>query len=157
MQGTYSRWKFCINQLFGPRVRNKRISRRIFHLFKYLFSSGFIVLIKKCSNFLETFPNPFSSEIRFEIITQKSSNIRLEIFDHLGRRIKALEVESGTHSMILWDGKGVAGEVAPDDIYYYYLSSGKGVVGSNPTTPTTDNQRVMHKTHSSFLFRVTQS
>ncbi|HQU70931.1 MAG TPA: FlgD immunoglobulin-like domain containing protein [Calditrichia bacterium] len=74
------------------------------------------------------YPNPFnpSTEIRFFL--PHSSEIRLEIFDLLGRRISTLA--AGTYSpgehRIRWDGHNASGIPVASGTYFYRLSDGLG-------------------------------
>ncbi len=74
---------------------------------------------------VSTFPNPFSSEIRFEIITQNRGDIYLEIFDQLGRKIRTIESRAEIHSSLVWDGRSDNGIESAAGIYYYHLINGQ--------------------------------
>ena len=71
------------------------------------------------------YPNPFnpSTTISFTIPTE--ANVRLEVFDLLGRVVKTLvegNLPAGRHQVV-WDGRTSTGERASSGIYFARLSS----------------------------------
>lgn len=72
---------------------------------------------------IKSIPNPFSSEIRFEINSLGSGNIQLEFFDQLGKKIKTL-IANGNTPYIVWDGNQDNGIEAHGGIYFFQLSQG---------------------------------
>ena len=72
-------------------------------------------------------PNPFNPEttIRFDIPV--AGNIRLEVLDILGRRIRLLiegGISAGTHQ-VLWDGRDDSGQSVSSGVYLYRLQAGE--------------------------------
>lgn len=71
------------------------------------------------------YPNPFNPEtvIRFNI--NMNSNIKISIYDSVGRMVKTIldkNVSAGVHE-VKWDGKTQAGSNAASGIYYYQVKS----------------------------------
>lgn len=78
---------------------------------------------------LSVSPNPFhpSAEIRFTLGT--ASEVRLEVFDVTGRRIRVLRsgpLGAGMHRCT-WDGRTDRGEPAASGVYYLRLETETGV------------------------------
>lgn len=70
-------------------------------------------------------PNPFerSTQLRFDL--PRSSHVRLEAFDILGRRVRLLadaEFAAGSHS-ISWDGSGDAGGATRPGVYLVRMTA----------------------------------
>ena len=70
-------------------------------------------------------PNPFNpiTDITFDL--PQSDNVKLEIFNMLGQKIKTLvddEVSAGRHT-IRWDGKDNNGRDAVSGVYFYKLTT----------------------------------
>lgn len=73
----------------------------------------------------QNYPNPFNSITRISFNLPKDAQIRLEIFDMLGRHVKSLA--DGFHSAgvysITWDGTSDSGTALSSGMYFYRLSS----------------------------------
>ncbi len=74
----------------------------------------------------QNFPNPFnpSTHIRFTI--PHEGQVRLSVFDILGREAKVLHqgfLPAGQHT-VAWDGRNASGEAAPSGVYLYRLTQG---------------------------------
>jgi sugar lactone lactonase YvrE len=75
----------------------------------------------------QNYPNPFvltrTATTRFEMSlpNQQSpvSNLRLEIFDLLGRRIQNYSLNAVKKNAIEWDGKDMNGKLVPAGVYEY--------------------------------------
>jgi hypothetical protein len=85
---------------------------------------------------MQVFPNPFnpSATIRFELA--RVSNVRLDIFDVSGRRVRTLldkNMGIGIHE-IVWDGRNARQEPSPSGVYFIrivtedYTETGKMVL-----------------------------
>ncbi len=75
-------------------------------------------------------PNPFRDEtsIGFQIPSQ--DQVRLQVFDVQGRRVRTLidgELEAGSHT-VQWDGRDERGRTAAAGLYFYRLQSGGDAV-----------------------------
>lgn len=71
-------------------------------------------------------PNPFGDETRIEFELPTSAQVRVEIFDLLGRRVATLldgNRESGRHS-VFWDRRTVGGTRATAGVYTCRLTAG---------------------------------
>jgi hypothetical protein len=67
------------------------------------------------------YPNPFNAQTNISYDLPKEADVRLEIFDLLGRRVTTLAEgmqEAGNHQAI-WDGSGVS-----SGLYFYRLKAG---------------------------------
>jgi hypothetical protein len=76
-----------------------------------------------CSSFSlhAAYPNPFNAQTIISYDLPKEADVRLEIYDLLGRRIATLAEgmqEAGSHQTV-WDGSGVS-----SGIYFYRLKAG---------------------------------
>ncbi|SHF66867.1 Por secretion system C-terminal sorting domain-containing protein [Mariniphaga anaerophila] len=70
---------------------------------------------------ISCYPNPFSSEVTIEIVQSEADNVQLEIFNHLGQRVKTLSsrvrLPAGVHRFV-WDGKSSGGQMVAPGVYY---------------------------------------
>ncbi len=74
----------------------------------------------------QNFPNPFNPSTTIEFSLTHSEDIKLEIFDLLGRKVKTLlssHLEGGLHSAV-WNGSNEKGFLIPSGIYVYRLTAG---------------------------------
>jgi len=68
-------------------------------------------------------PNPFNSTVQISFQIPRKSDIKLEVFDILGRLVQTIlstEIEAGTYTAI-WDGKDDDGKNLPSGVYLYRL------------------------------------
>jgi len=77
---------------------------------------------------IEAYPNPFTSEIQFDIQSQDSKTYQLDIMDQFGRIIKSNIIQNGSPQSIKWDGKMKSGTIAPAGIYYYRITTGDNII-----------------------------
>ena len=74
----------------------------------------------------QNYPNPFTSEtiIRFNVLS--TENMKLSVYDKLGRNIKTLINGKGITGMqsIIWDGTNSAGHSVSGGIYFLRLEAG---------------------------------
>ncbi len=71
------------------------------------------------------FPNPFNATTTIRFYLPKAAQVRLEIFNVLGQKIRTLKnayLPSG-HHQILWDGRGENGEMVSSGVYYYRMQA----------------------------------
>lgn len=74
----------------------------------------------------QNYPNPFSlsTVIKFEV--PKTTNVNLEIYDFLGKKVAILvdgkSYDAGTYSVV-WDGSDLNGDVTSNGVYFYRLST----------------------------------
>jgi glucuronoarabinoxylan endo-1,4-beta-xylanase len=74
----------------------------------------------------QTYPNPFSSTAAIPYQIKKESDVRITIFDILGRAVRAFNVgrqSIGSHS-VLWNGRSDLGERVATGVYFYRLDAG---------------------------------
>ncbi|HAL57462.1 MAG TPA: hypothetical protein DCP63_13580 [Bacteroidetes bacterium] len=74
----------------------------------------------------QNYPNPFNptTEIRFSL--PKASDVKLVIYDIMGREISTLvdkNLEAGGHRA-MWNGRTAEGKVAPSGVYFYHIQAG---------------------------------
>ena len=77
----------------------------------------------------QNYPNPFNPETRILYDLPKAANVRIEIFNILGQRIKTLVDEqkpAGTYSLI-WNGRTDNNEAATSGVYIYRLKTNEFV------------------------------
>ncbi len=73
----------------------------------------------------ENYPNPFNPTTTIQFDLPKKANVRLIVFDMLGRQIKTLvsdEVDAGYHK-ITWDGTNNQGYQVGTGVYIYRLET----------------------------------
>jgi PKD repeat protein len=73
----------------------------------------------------QNYPNPFNPTTVIEYTLPEESDVRLEIFDIRGRRVRTLEAglqDAGRHIKI-WDGRDDQGDEAASGVYLYRLRS----------------------------------
>ena len=80
----------------------------------------------------QNIPNPFkqSTEIGFQLkLNVRPENVRLEVYNLLGQKVRALVDERGKagERTVLWDGKDEMGNWMPSGVYFYKLSYGDAV------------------------------
>ncbi len=74
----------------------------------------------------QNFPNPFNAETRIAFDLPVASEVRLEIFNILGERVRTLvdaEVAAGAHSVV-WDGRNESSRQVVSGIYFYQIEIG---------------------------------
>ena len=71
----------------------------------------------------QNYPNPFNPSTKIEFFLSERAQVRLEIYDIRGRRVKKLldqELSSG-HWSIVWDGEDDKGAKVASGVYFYRL------------------------------------
>jgi len=71
------------------------------------------------------FPNPFSSATTIQYSLPEASNVSLEVFDVLGRRIATIgsgEKAAGNH-LLVWDGRTATGVSAKSGVYFVRMNT----------------------------------
>jgi hypothetical protein len=74
----------------------------------------------------QNYPNPFNPTTEIQFSIPKSDNVKLVVYDLLGRQIRTLVDEtmhSGDHR-VMWDGTDGAGRSVATGVYFYGLKSG---------------------------------
>jgi hypothetical protein len=73
----------------------------------------------------QNYPNPFNPETTIRYQIPKTTHVRLEIFDVLGRKIVALmdqKQPAGNH-VVKWNGKNAVGQNVASGVYLYRLQA----------------------------------
>jgi glucuronoarabinoxylan endo-1,4-beta-xylanase len=74
----------------------------------------------------QAYPNPFSSTAAIPYQIKKESEVRITIYDILGRAVRNFNVGQqsiGLHR-VLWNGRGELGERVASGVYFYRLDAG---------------------------------
>lgn len=78
----------------------------------------------------QNYPNPFNPSTRIEFFLPEAGNVRLEIFDILGRRVAELvnrQLSTGLNS-VEWNGKDDLGREVSSGMYIYQVRYGTTVL-----------------------------
>ncbi|MDA3885555.1 MAG: C10 family peptidase [Candidatus Delongbacteria bacterium] len=73
----------------------------------------------------QNYPNPFNPETTISFSILEEGNVKLVVFDRMGRNIKTLSEgfrKQGNHK-IMWNGKNDFGESVGSGVYYYMLKT----------------------------------
>jgi len=75
-------------------------------------------------NTLNVFPNPFNQNCTFQVGVSSPGEVILEIYDILGRRLRAIVMTATTPGSypIIWDGKTDMGTNVVSGIYFYQIN-----------------------------------
>jgi hypothetical protein len=75
----------------------------------------------------QNYPNPFNPTTKIEFTLAKSGFVTLQIYDVLGRRVRALVAErlSSGYKSVHWDGRNDRGIQVSSGIYFYQLKVGE--------------------------------
>ena len=73
----------------------------------------------------QNYPNPFNSSTRISFYLPKSGNVKLEVYNILGQKIRTLleKVEEPGLKTLFWDGTDDRGLNVPTGIYFYRLTA----------------------------------
>jgi Zn-dependent metalloprotease len=77
----------------------------------------------------QNYPNPFNPETNILFVLPQRSDVKLEVFDILGRSVAILidrPMDAGNYS-IIWNGKDSQGQAVASGVYLYRLTTGQGV------------------------------
>ncbi|GIV57334.1 MAG: hypothetical protein KatS3mg042_0247 [Rhodothermaceae bacterium] len=73
------------------------------------------------------YPNPFNPQTRITFALPEASDVRLAVYDVLGREVARLAAGSypaGTHA-VTWDGRDATGAPVPSGVYLYRIEAGR--------------------------------
>jgi hypothetical protein len=73
----------------------------------------------------QNYPNPFNPETTISFSIEKDDEVKLEIYNIRGQRIKRLlheTMKTGEHSVV-WDGKDDKGHSVSSGVYFYRLTT----------------------------------
>ncbi len=79
---------------------------------------------------LNNYPNPFNPQTTISFYLQESSNLKIDIFNCRGQKVKALvdeDFQAGRHNSI-WDGYDQNNTKVASGVYYYKLQTPKGQI-----------------------------
>ncbi|MCX6174132.1 MAG: T9SS type A sorting domain-containing protein [Ignavibacteriales bacterium] len=71
----------------------------------------------------QNFPNPFNSSTIIKYSLKQTSNVKLKIFDMLGREVKTIvdQTENEGNHFVFWDGRNNSGSLITSGVYIYTL------------------------------------
>ena len=92
-------------------------------------SNDVMLLLPDAEPLLTNYPNPFNSETTVSFRLARGAEVRLEVYDLLGRRIKALRVGAypAGEQKATWNGEDNRGHDVASGIYYCVLRVGEQV------------------------------
>ncbi|UCB52968.1 MAG: T9SS type A sorting domain-containing protein [Candidatus Zixiibacteriota bacterium] len=73
----------------------------------------------------QNYPNPFNPTTSIEFVLPKSGEVRVDVFNILGQRVRALvyrDFTTGRH-LTTWDGRDDSSEEVASGVYFYRLKS----------------------------------
>ena len=72
-------------------------------------------------------PNPFNPETRISYYLPEGCEVKLTVYDILGRRVKTLceGYQDAGMKRVTWDGRDDQGDQLGSGIYFYRLQAGK--------------------------------
>lgn len=77
----------------------------------------------------QNYPNPFNPTTTIAFTLPEASNVRIEVFNVLGERVRTLtncRYNTGSYSVV-WDGQNESGTLVPSGVYFYRMISDLGV------------------------------
>ncbi len=114
---TTENMRFTVN---GPTEWTERESFEV-----TLNRSGEIAAVPTSYELLQNYPNPFNPNTTIQFRLPEASEISLEVFDILGRKVRVLatgQYAAGEHE-IEWDGRMESGRMAESGVYFYRLTA----------------------------------
>lgn len=75
----------------------------------------------------QNYPNPFNAATSIQFTLPQSSQVKLEVYNVLGQKVKTLVDErlSAGYKRVTWDGTNEAGNQVASGIYFYFLNTDK--------------------------------
>jgi hypothetical protein len=73
----------------------------------------------------QNYPNPFNPQTSIRYALPQDAQVRLVIYNLLGRKVKTLvdERQSAGHKTVWWDGKDEKGDPAASGVYFYRIDA----------------------------------
>ncbi|MGH2568324.1 MAG: T9SS type A sorting domain-containing protein [Bacteroidota bacterium] len=81
-------------------------------------------------NLLDPYPNPFNSTVTIQFTIEQQKEIKLSIFDLLGREVNVLaegSYQTGRYRT-QWQGTNASGALLPTGVYFVRLQSSKATL-----------------------------
>jgi Subtilase family/FlgD Ig-like domain/FG-GAP-like repeat len=78
----------------------------------------------------QNYPNPFNAETVIKFRLMRTSDVRLEVYNLLGQKIKTViekNLTPGAHRVV-WDGSNDSGNDVASGVYFYRLKTSDGVL-----------------------------
>ena len=77
-------------------------------------------------NLAQNYPNPFNVTTGIEYTLAVESQVKLEVYDLVGRKVADLAtgVQPAGNHQIIWDGQDSRGRVVASGVYFYRLTAG---------------------------------
>jgi hypothetical protein len=74
----------------------------------------------------DNYPNPFNPKTKIGYFIPKASQVKLEVFNILGQRVRTLvdEVQTAGKKEVTWDGKDESANEVASGVYFYKLQAG---------------------------------
>ncbi len=77
----------------------------------------------------EPHPNPFNGSVRFETYEGTTSEVSMEVYNILGRKVHSNIQQVGKSGYLVWDGKDQSGTETPSGIYFFrFVHNGHVIV-----------------------------
>lgn len=96
-------------------------------VFQYPFAESATALaLPETFTLEQNFPNPFNPTTRISIAVPQESQVKLEIYNMLGQKVRTLfddRTEPGVYENIIWDAKDDRGNTLGNGIYYLVMTS----------------------------------
>ena len=85
----------------------------------------------------QNYPNPFNPDTRIDFVLPEDSDVRLSVYDLLGREVRTLAQgpyagSSAIPYQTVWDGNDASGTRVASGVYFYRLTA-RGVSGTSTT------------------------
>jgi hypothetical protein len=75
----------------------------------------------------QNYPNPFNATTQIRYALPENANVRLEVFNILGQKVKVLvdEFQTQGYKQVTWDGRNDNGDQVSSGVYFYRINAGK--------------------------------
>ena len=74
----------------------------------------------------QSFPNPFNAATVINYQLPEKANVRIEVFDLSGHKVKTLvnDEQTAGYRSVVWNGTDDGGSTVPSGIYFYKITAG---------------------------------
>jgi hypothetical protein len=74
----------------------------------------------------QNFPNPFNATTQIRYNLPKDAQVKLEVFNILGQKVRTLvdEPQTAGFKQIIWDGTNSKGDIVSSGVYFYRIKAG---------------------------------